>query len=164
MKKETTSKSQKSKFYDASEILKHEQDGTKYELRITERSVEERKSDILARQYKDAATAIYEEAQESFFADDETRYEASLIYRSKMIKLEMWRHAQIKTVLNYIGECLHDLKQVKGEEKREIMDTLHSLVEELDALVGLESSRRTGSSVMNNPAVRSMLAKLDRKG
>lgn len=160
MKKENTSKSQKSKFYDASEILKHEQDGTKYELRITGGSVEERESGILARQYKDAAAAIYEEAQESFFTDDETRYEASLIYRSKMIKLEMWRHAQIKTVLNYIGECLRDLKQVKGEEKREIMDTLHSLVEELDALVGLESCRRTDSSIMNNPAVRRMLAKL----
>ena len=164
MTKKTNTESQKSKFYDASEILKHEQDGTKYELHITEGSIEERESGILARQYEDMATAIYEEAQESFFADDETRYEASLIYRSKMIKLETWRHAQIKIVLDHINECLRDLKQVKGEEKREMMDTLRSLVEELDALVRLESCRRTGSSVTNNPAVRSMLAKLDKKG
>lgn len=164
MTEKTNTESQKSKFYDTSEILKHEQDGTKYVLRIAEGSIEEHKPGILARQYEDAATAIYEEVQEIFFADDETRYEASLIYRSKMIKLETWRHAQIKIILDYINECLHDLKQVKSEEKREIMDTLHSLVEELDALVGLESCRRTGSPVMNKPVVRSMLAKLDKKG
>ena len=34
MKKKSTPKPQKSKFYDASEILKHEQDGTKYILQI----------------------------------------------------------------------------------------------------------------------------------
>ncbi len=137
MTKKTKAESQKSKFYDASEILKHEQDGTKYELHITEGSVEERESGILAKQYEDMATAIYEEAQESFFADDETRYEASLIYRSKMIALENWRFAQIKQIINYIKECMHDLRQVDGDEKQEIKDTLRSLHEELDALIKL---------------------------